>query len=440
MHFLTECLIIGCMLAVNAVFASYEMALAALSMSRIEACRQAGRKGARSALYMKERMEGSLAVVQLGITLAGAVAAATGGVSVDEYLSPFLAGSFHISQDAADFLALALFVIPLSVVTIIFAELTPKMFAIHNKEWVALTLSPVMRWVFRFFYPVVFFLEFAVKWIVQAGSRRWPRKDASPQLDLLELRAATTLARTSRMIGPLEERIVMSAVQLTTRTVREIMLHPKDIIMIGEESSLPDALVQAHLHFHTRYPVCRVKDDPQTIVGFVNFKDIVAVLNFAPDEPSLKKIIRPMVRFSWKLPLAKALASMIQNHAHIALAMDEENRVVGMITLEDVFEELIGDIEDEHDQLPVRIQALPQCWIVAGGASLESIRAALGVPAFFTDERNGLSLAEYAGNFLDKPGIACGDVFRLGFMEVQVRKMRRGRILEAVARRCQNPV
>jgi putative hemolysin len=435
MHFLTECLTIVCMLAINAVFASYEMALAAVSRSRIEACRQAGRRGARSALYMKERMEGSLAVVQLGITLAGAVAAATGGVSVDEYLSPFLADSFHMSQDTADFIALALFVIPLSAITIVFAELTPKMFAIHNKEWVVLTLSPVMRRVFQIFYPVVFVLEFTVKRIIQAGSKSWSHREESPQLDLLELRAATTLARTSRMIGPLEERIVMSAVQLTNRRVRDIMLPSDNIIMINEESSLSEALVQAHLHFHTRYPVCRIEGDPQSIVGYVNFKDIVAVLNFSPAEPSFKKIIRPLARLPQDLSLARVLTSMIQNHMHIALVMDPDNRVTGMITLEDIFEELFGDIQDEHDQLPTLIQPLPQCWIVAGGASLEAIQAALGI-AFISPDQKNLSLAEYAEQALSKSKISCGDVFRLGSAEALVRKMRRGRVFEAMVRRC----
>jgi putative hemolysin len=136
MENMVETIAILAMLAVNAVFAAYEMALASVSRASLEVLLQAKRRGARCAVYMKDRMEGSLAVIQLGITLAGAIAAATGGAAADEWLSPWLIDTFALSSGAAEFVALVLLVVPLSAVTIIFAELIPKMVGINNKEGV----------------------------------------------------------------------------------------------------------------------------------------------------------------------------------------------------------------------------------------------------------------------------------------------------------------
>lgn len=170
---MTEIIVIVAMLAANAVFASYEMALASVSRARLEVLLQAKRRGARCAVYMKDRLEGSLAVIQLGITLAGAIGAATGGAAVDEMLAPWLVASFRFSSGVAEGVALVLLVIPLSSVTIIFGELVPKMVGINNKEGVVLALSPAMKAVSMVFYPAVFIFEGIVKRVMRIGRGRW---------------------------------------------------------------------------------------------------------------------------------------------------------------------------------------------------------------------------------------------------------------------------
>ncbi|MGN1058176.1 MAG: CNNM domain-containing protein, partial [Candidatus Avelusimicrobium sp.] len=131
-------LIILLMLVFNALLAAYEMALASISRTKLSILAQEKRSGAEQALYMKDHMEGSLAVVQIGITLVGAVAAASGGAGADEMFSPVLQEYLSVSKRVADILAVALVVVPLSFITIVFAELTPKTFAIKNKEFVVL--------------------------------------------------------------------------------------------------------------------------------------------------------------------------------------------------------------------------------------------------------------------------------------------------------------
>jgi len=428
-----ELIIILLMLAVNALFAAYEMALASVSRARLEVLLKSNRRGARSAVHMKDRLEASLAVIQLGITLAGAIAAATGGSGVDKWMSPWYERTFGLSAGVSDVLALVFFVIPLSAVTIVFAELVPKMIGIHNKEAVVLALSPAMNVVSRVFHPVVFVFETVVKKLVRAGQGGFSGKGTQEdQTGLLELRAAAALARATRIIGPMEERIVMSAVQLSTRTVAEAVVPARDIATIPAGASMMDALIEAHMHMHTRYPVCSEPGNPQTIDGYVTFKDIVTALKINPAGGGLSGIIRPISRIESKTTLAKVLTDMIRDRVHIALVMEGAD-VLGLLTMEDIVEELVGDIRDEYDHLPAHIHQIGDGWIAGGGVTIESLKNAMG-GSVFSDADAKLTLAEWVDRARETSA-RCGDVIRSGSVDVLVRKVRRNRVAEAVIRK-----
>src|SRR5580698_4837102 len=134
MDFINELLIILVMITFNAVFAAYEMALASISRTKLTYLVETKKKGATEALFMKDRMEASLAAVQLGVTLVGSIAAAIGGAGATEALNPYFEKNLGLSKVMAESLSLAALVIPLSSFTIIFAELIPKIYAIKNSE------------------------------------------------------------------------------------------------------------------------------------------------------------------------------------------------------------------------------------------------------------------------------------------------------------------
>lgn len=429
-----EGLVILAMLLANAVFAAFEMALASVSQARLEALAQLGRRGAAAALDMKTHLERSLAVVQVGITVAGAVAAATGGAGVDEALAPVLRSHVGLPVAWAEFVAVIVLVVPLSALTIVFAELVPKMFALDNKEYVALSLAPAMKAVSMVFYPGVFVLEKAVTRIMRFGRTkgRPPREPVDPEAGLMELRAAAATARANRLIGALEEQIVGAASRLSVRTVREAMLPAADIATIPEEASLADALIRAHLHMHTRYPVCAKDGDPQTITGYVNFKDIVAALKIHPADPRLANVKRPLPRMNGGTTLAQALTRMTRGNVHIAVVTGDDGRVLGMITLEDIVAELVGPIGDEYDSLPAHLQPLASGWIAGGGAALDAVRGATALP-FSVAGAAAPTLADWCD--ANHPGgLRAGDVVRGPGCEVEVRKTRRARLMEGVIR------
>ena len=288
-----ELIIIVLMLVCNAVFVAYEMALASTSQVRLVLLVNEKRKGANEAVFMKKHLEASLAMVQLGVTLFGAVAAAIGGTGVGNTLAPYLESHWGISVFLAEVVALLLVIIPLTFITVVGAELVPKMLALNNKERVLLAMSPVMKVLMEAAYPLISILERSVKRGVSFFSRHYPSVAGDEKIQRLhELKAAVSLARTSRLLGSREEKIVLSAAQLSLRPVHEIMIPAADIFMIYRESRLMDAFLRAHLDMHTRFPVCLEENNPQTIQGYVNFKDIIVALNVNPSDPSIRGITR----------------------------------------------------------------------------------------------------------------------------------------------------
>ncbi len=129
--------------------------------------------------------------------------------------------------------------------------------------------------------------------------------------------------------------------------------------MLHVNAPLDESLIAAHLEMHTRFPVAEQAGDPQSILGYVNFKDLVALMRLSlPHAASLRAILRPMPSLAADLTLTACLERMIREHTHIALVRDRASRVVGLVTLEDILEELVGDIQDEYDRLPIHARAL----------------------------------------------------------------------------------
>ena len=430
-----ELTVILAMIGVNSVFAGYEIALASVSLGRLQVLAGESWRGADAALRLKGNIEGSFAVAQLGMTLAGAIAAATGGAEAQELIAPLLQSRLGASPGLAQALAIALVVVPLTAVTMVFGELVPKVFALRNKEWLCLKLSPTMRWFALGVWPAVWLLEKAVTTIRHWGERLWRPKlpgDASSEAaELLELRAGAALARAYSLIGHREEGIIVGATGLSTRPVCAIMLPADHISMLDANASLADSLIAAHLDMHTRFPVAERSGDPQAIIGYVTFKDIVAHLRLTPHGPSLRAVLRPIPSLPDELPIANGLERLLREHTHIALVRDAANQVVGMITLEDILEELVGDIQDEYDRLPVHTVASGNAWVVGGGISLARLQEAAGIDLTGDLPAGGSrTLSDWVVGHLGRPVLG-GEVIERGGIRVVVRKIRRHRVQEA---------
>lgn len=428
-----DLIIIILMLSFNAVFAAYEMGLASVSKARLAVLSGEKKKGAPEALYMKEHMEASLAFIQVGITLVGALAAATGGAGVGERFAPYLQNVFNMPPVFAKILAIIIFIIPLTCIIIIFGELVPKMIALHNKEWIVLRLSPTMKSLSAFIAPVISVIEIIVKRVVRIFVMFSPKELSSKGQDLHELKAAVSLARTAKILGAREERIVLAAASFTLRPVKDIIIPAHDISMIWAQDSLAQALIKAHLDMHTRFPVSTKENDPQTIEGYINFKDIITVLRTNPANPTIASITRPIKKVSESMVVSQLLETMIQERVHIVLVASDKGKILGMVTLEDIIEELTGDIESEFDRLPNYVHPYgTSSWIMGGAVPMTVAAATLGLKwdEKFKDTKIP-TLAEWCRHKVHKKLIGAEPI-EIDGVRVVPRKFRRKKLSEAV--------
>lgn len=422
-----ELAIMAVMICLNSVFAAYEISLASVGAGRLHALVAEKRRGAEAAARMKDNIEASLAVVQLGITLVGVVAAATGGAGAEESFEPMLL-EWGVAPGMAQLLAIAFVVVPLTVVTIIAGELVPKVFALRNKELVCLTLSPAMEWFSYSVWPAVWFFENSVTWIMRLGGTS--SDEESNKTVLQDLHGAAAFARISRLIGQREEGIIVSASRMSTTPLRKIALPTEHIEMLVADQSLTDALLAAHQNMHTRYPVTEEAGNAQRIIGYVNFKDIVSSLRLAPKNTSFRNLVRSLEAFDAESSISECLERLIRDRSHIALVKDRNGQIIGMLTLEDIIEELVGEIHDEFDRIPSHLTRAGDGWIAGGFVSLNQLRDIAEIVLPSIGGKPLYTLNDWVVETLGRPPRG-GDVVDATPYRIVVRKTRNVMVQEA---------
>lgn len=209
--------------------------------------------------------------------------------------------------------------------------------------------------------------------------------------------------------------------------------------MLDMNASVADCLIVAHLDMHTRFPVTERAGDPQCIIGYVNFKDIVAHMRLAPHEPSLRAILRTIAIFRDDTPVSTCLETLMRERAHIALVRNDTGTVVGLVTLEDTIEELVGEIEDEYDRLPAHGVPSGSGWVVGGGIALARPRELTSLDLTVDLPPSGArNLNEWVLGHLGRP-VQGGETIERGDVRIVVRKVRRQKILEAQVGRRKAP-
>jgi putative hemolysin len=281
-------------------------------------------------------------------------------------------------------------------------------------------------------YPAVIAFERSTKVLVKALERGMP-SEAGPgyEMGLAELRAQAHALRTSRVIGMDQERIIMGVSALTKTKVADILVPPEDVVMLHADAPLTDHLIVVHLEGYTRFPVTEKPGDVQGIIGYVNLKELLFLAKTHPDNPSLRGIMRPLVELAPDLTISQAFSRMMSEHVHLAMVRDEERTIRGIITLEDILEEIVGDIQDEFDRLPRNIVHTGQHWIVGGGATLAQLRGALERPELSPNTPGTTALADWLTTQTSEK-LKSGNVLIVEGLRILVRKMRRQKALEVL--------
>ena len=303
-----------------------------------------------------------------------------------------------------------------------YTEILPKTLGVYFNQTIAIWIARPLFLAIRFFAPLIHVLHVLNRPF--EGRRTEKRAPAT----LEEITSLAAMARLSKHIGPHQERIISRATKLSQTSTRQVMIPIEQVAMLSTSQTLNQALIAAHIDAHTRFPVCE-GDDRNRIVGYANFKELVYFMSTNPSDPSLKGIIRPVHFVDPDSSASDLLKTFIDQHEHIAIVRDAQGRCLGLITLEDLIEEMVGELEDEFDRLPRHVHSLSGgTWMFGGGVQVSEVAAKLGCPPMAASGTLAAWLEKGLGQ-TPKPGL----ILRHDGTEVTVRRVRRGRVFEASA-------
>lgn len=418
-----EIIVIILLILLNGLFALAEIAFVSSSYGKLSEI--AGEnKAARHVIALKKEPQKFLSTIQVSITLIGIVAGLFSGLTLTDDLSSLIV-NIPLASPYAYEISLVLLVLFITYFSIVFGELIPKTIALKNPEKLILKLISVIRFTTIIFYPFVAILSFSVGLFFKITGMKIAGHDLETD-PVRQILGTTRLAVTERKIEMEQEKIIKSAVLINKIRLHDVMVEKKNIKYLLSDMTLMDALLEAHKHQHTRYPVFD-KNKKETI-GYINFKDIINVLKFDPQNPSLLSICRPILRLNEQEYIIGALKAMTKNFQHIALIIDAHGKEKGMITMEDIIEILVGDIGDEFDSIPDYIYKIADQRYIAGGKIALSKLHEMGlISELVQDATLNDWLSEQFGH-----DVKTDSKITIGNVTYIVKKIRRSKIFEVI--------
>ncbi len=378
-----------------------------LSLSATDMARMNNRHVRASNIWrrLKENIHQPIAVILIVNTFAHTIGASLSGAQFDRLFGHKWIWVYSIVY---------------SLVMIQWTEILPKTLAVRYKLHFAEWLSSLMSVLMKVFAPAVLVVDFLNRPF--SGGKKDDSGDTISDIEVL-----AHFASSEKMITDRQEMIVGKGLALSSIKVREIMVSKEEIKFLSSDMSLAEALIEAHIHHHTRFPLMLGKDS-NAVIGYVNFKDIVSAMQLNPKNPSLKGICRPVITVDIDDTVSSLLNRLIKSYQHIAVVKDSLERVKGVVTLEDVIESIVGEINDEYDVLPDYIYQIAENRYVAGGGTpMSRISTELSRPLAAAS----ISLNDWMVSRMARVPKA-EDIVHDDGVSFNVRKVRRSQVYEAV--------
>lgn len=330
----------------NAFFVAAEFAIVKVRDSQLQAAQEDGVKGAKFARQVTKNLDAYLSAGQLGITLTSIALGIFGEPYVAAVVQPLLFKA-GITSDAV--VRGTSIVIAYAIVTylhVVLGEQTPKVFAIRKSLRTTLLIARPLHLFYVLLKPAIYVLNASTNLMLKWFFRIEAVSEHEIAHSEEELRHIVAESQKSKEVTETEKDILLNALGLNDRCVRDVMTPRNAVISLDVEDDFAANLKRAVDHKHTRYPL--VEGHLDHSIGMIHIKDLLGLVG--QPLPDLRKIKRELTMVPELMPIDKLLRHFLDKHAHVALAVDEYGGAVGIVTLDNVLEEIVGDIQDEFDQ------------------------------------------------------------------------------------------
>ena len=384
-----------------------EAAILSLSPSQLAALRQRNPRNGRLVAAMKREINKPVAVILILNTAANTIGATVAGASLNQIFQGKYMGIFSI----------------LFTLTIVqYSEILPKTLgcrfniAIMNAAAIPLHIMSII-------------LSPLIK-LSHLLNRPFERKQVKHTSTTEEITALAAMARSTQAISSRQERIINMVPKLSEKTALKVMVDAESISFFDSDTTVQEAINSSGKDYHTRYPVC-ADNDINNVLGYVNFKELVVTDLNHPGSMKITEVMRPIDFADPDDTAAELMDSFASQHSHMMIVRDPATgQTLGLVTLEDIIEELLGDLDDEFDALPRTFYSPSESlWVVGGGVPMTQLVRDTHLDIPRRAEPVGFWLARELDNQLSR-GPKSGDMIRVKNAEFYVRKVRRNQVWE----------
>lgn len=336
------------LIALTAFFVAAEFAIVKMRASRVDQLVAEGKPGALAAQRVTTRLDEYLSACQLGITITALGLGWIGEPTVEKLLHP-LFDRFELASSLSAVLSFAIAFAIVTFLHVVVGELAPKTVAIQKAEEVTLALAVPLIWFYRIMYPFIWVLNGSARFITGLfGLKMASEHDAVHTEE--EWRMLLSESYKSGEINQNELKYVNNIFEFDERLAKEIMVPRTEMVSLSIDNSLEDVLSVIKEEKYTRYPV--IDGDKDNVVGIVNFKEILSVAvkgKPLPQVQPLRQFVKPVIRVFENMLIHDLLVKMQKERTHMAILIDEYGGTSGLVTVEDILEEIVGEIRDEYD-------------------------------------------------------------------------------------------
>ncbi len=359
----------------NGFFAASEISIVSARHSRLQQQIDAGQKSAKQALELAENPDRFLATVQVGITLINTLAAAFGGATFSAPLAS-LFEQVSFLKPYAETLALVCVVVLVTYFSLVIGELVPKRLGLQSPERLATRIAPFMTKLSLILRPAIVFLSFSSNAILHLIGQGHATKTPVTEEDIVYLAREGAVGGT---VETEEEQFISRVFRFTDRTVGAVMKPRTEITAVEVGTPLQEVIEIFMASGYTRLPL--YEESLDNIIGVLYAKDLLRI-HTGDDNIDLKKLARPPFFVTEYQHVDDLLTTFRQRGMHMAIVIDEYSQVVGLVTLEDVLEELVGEIQDEYDQPEANafVRREDGSWLVDAMVPREEVMEKLNLP------------------------------------------------------------